>query len=148
MSYGNSSLLKLNLMKLEAYMAKIFCFVMQNGKEDLIMGIIDEIDNSKREMLEQKELLIDIRNAIIKLKRNDVASCNLEIDELITYIYRKQVIILEELSVYMDRCRLSTSGIEYMGTSKNQETLTQLNSNIDSLVKSLGLRKTAFSDNE
>ncbi len=141
LKYSNSNLFKINVSILSISLLKLFCYVTQNGQQDLLNELIIKMQSVKEDVKSQKALLKDIKRALIKLKRNKIASCTVELCKLIAYLFTKQQLVLDDLVNYMSVCKLNVEGIECHGTNKNQEELKELDENINNSIKTLGLRK-------
>jgi hypothetical protein len=140
------SITRLELMKLESKCLKLVTILLNNGREDLLQGIIEELYRVQGELIDLHFLLKVLNKTINVLERHDSSYCNMQISILIEYIYEKENILLANLGEYMDKCKLAIKGISYMGTNKNQEALDELDTKIDSSIQALGLYKKTSSD--
>lgn len=142
----NSNILRLELMKIESILLKAFCILTNNGRAELIDGIVDAIDSSQQELKNLVYLLKAIKRAIRVLEKYKTGACNLQLSELTQLLYDREMMIYEELDEYVNKCKLATKGIQYMGSNKNQVALKENDEKIENTVKALGLIKQTSSD--
>ena len=140
------SIARLELMKLESKCLKLYTELVNNGRQDLIEGVIEELYRVQGELINLHVLLRVLNKTINVLNRHNASECNMQLSELIQYIYTKENILISSLNEYLDKCKLATKGISYMGTNKNQEAFDELDEKIDNSVKALGLYKKTSSD--
>ena len=131
------SIVRLELMKLESKCLKLYTELVNNGRQDLIEGIIEELYRVQGELINLHVLLRVLNKTINVLNRHNASECNMQLSELIQYIYTKENILLSSLNEYLDKCKLATKGISYMGTNKKLPS-----KNIDSRI----LQKGIFAD--
>ncbi len=145
---GNMTLLKLKLMEFEAYFAKLVSIVFQNGQLEIADDLIKKIKYTQEEYKKLNKRLLNIKLSLLKLKKYNSPLCNSEINYLIKCIYDKGFILLDILDNYIQMCRLSTKGINFLGTNKSQESLEDINQKIDESIKTLGLSIKTYGDKQ
>ena len=105
--------------------------------EDLVKFIKVNIRNLK----DEKELLIMIKDAIRELERLLAVDCNLDLAVLLASIHNKNIAINESVFANVISCLSRTRGIRTQIPAKYDEKIEECNYRIDELIVKLGLKK-------
>ena len=140
------TILKIYYLKLVARYSKLLTMIYQNDRGEVVDEVYNVLDTNQKELIELRKLLSIVGKASRKLKRNDTSACNFQINNLLSLIYEKEMILYNRIVQCVDMSRLSTRGITYVVANKNQEALDETNEQIAASVKALGLYKETPSD--
>lgn len=127
------SIIYISVLKLLKYMMNDFELVEELDK------LINKISSAYKEIISQREVMIIVKDAYMRLKSLEIYECNGDISDLLVLMYEKDKIIHSDV---LNEIRMTTSRINGFNTSKGiNKELDEINSKIDKSLTRLGLVK-------
>lgn len=127
------SIIYISVLKLLKYMMNDFELVEELDK------LINKISSAYKEIISQREVMIIVKEAYMRLKSLEIYECNGDISDLLVLMYEKDRIIHSDV---LNEIRMTTSRINGFNTSKGiNKELDEINSKIDKSLTRLGLVK-------
>ena len=135
------SIAALNITKIRLYLYKLIPFLLTDGATSIIDDSISKINATKEKLVNEKELLNNIRNSIKELKKYNVYICNYDINILLAALYKYNDTVMLDLQDYMQWCTMAINGITYYGNKDYDKEMEELNDVINNYTLRLGLNK-------
>lgn len=137
--FYSSRTIQLSILRLRV--VKLISYILNLSSIDLINDNIVKFNASKNILINEKELLKEIKNSIVELKKYNVGICNYDICVLLSLLVELNELIMLDLNDYMHTCELAVKGITYYSNKTYKEELKELEEKIDSCALRLGLNK-------
>lgn len=128
---------EINITKLKIILGNFLVMVFRDDVYEEIEKLFIFMNESKKDLKKEKELLIKIRNAIIRLENVLAVECNMNLAILLAGINDKNIAINEELYENVVASLSRTRGINTQTTDKHREKIEECNQVIDVYSKKL-----------
>ena len=104
--------------------------------------LLDSLLASIKDLKDEKELLLMIKNTIQELEKYNAPECNYDLSLLLALINEKHGLMYDITTEDINSLAVRMKGISYMTDNNKREDLKNVNENIEYKVNELKLRKT------
>ena len=104
--------------------------------------LLDSLLASIKDLKDEKELLLMIKNTIQELEKYNAPECNYDLSLLLALINEKHGLMYDITTEDINSLAVRMNGISYMTDNNKREDLKNVNENIEYKVNELKLRKT------
>ena len=135
----SSRTIQLSVLRLK--LVRLITYILNLSSIDLINDNINKFNDSNKILINEKELLKEIKNSVVELKKYNVGTCNYDICLLLSLLVDLNELIMLDLNDYMHTCELAVKGITYYSNKTYKEELKELENKIDTYSLKLGFNK-------
>ena len=136
------SIYNLRNAKYKIILLNLFLLLFRNDVKSEIDKIINVINNANNELIDEKELLILIRDALKELQKHKAINANYEMSNLLSCLYDKNVAIYKSVCEDISNSTAIIKGFNIPSVNKYKDEIDDLNYEINESVKKLGLKNT------
>ena len=139
--YRKDYLRALKITRIKTKLLKLVSAFLNNGSVELVDLTSKRVDLSIEELNNIKKLLDELDLAIKRLHFSKMAVCNYDICSLLACLVNKIQLDSKSLIDEINQYSLSMRGIGYINNNDDEQSMDELNKQIDSTVAKLGLNQ-------